>query len=593
VTDRHGRRRAAAPLTADQRRVVDSPAVALCLLAGAGSGKTRVLVERTARRILDGSAEVDHTLVVTFTRNAAAELRARLAASGVPTAFPPGRRPAPTVGVRVGTLHQVALSMLRRHATDRLARAPVIVSRRARLVADSAGDPDVALLAGSEISWAKARCLGPDGYVDAAIDAGRLPEEQVAAVGAAYRRYEQGLARRGAIDLDDVLLRAGDLLETDRHFAEAMAWRYRHLAVDEFQDVNPAQFRIVLALARKGGDLLAVGDPNQAIYGWNGSDPRLLDTLPDHVAGMVVVHMMENHRSSPEIVAAGSAILGPGRVGALRSSRPSGSRPSLWSFPDETTEAEHIASVLSQWSLDGRRWSDMAVLARTNHRLATIRTHLERRGVPCWSAPASEPGKSLASAPGAPGVSRPAAFARTRPDGVAEGEGVHLVTFHRAKGLEWPAVWVAGLEDGTVPARQATTRAQRDEECRLLYVAVTRAADELCCSWSRSTASTGDTPLPRRPSPWIERLAPHCEHTTFVTAPTEAVTSGDVPGTDPGAPPGTGDPGSVPDRWLARFRAALDPGAATKPTGVAGVAGGVTRALPPRSRPPRERGPTA
>jgi DNA helicase-2/ATP-dependent DNA helicase PcrA len=582
VVDRRGRRPDASPLTADQRRVVDSPAGALCLLAGAGSGKTRVLVERTTRRILDGSAAADHTLVVTFTRNAAAELRSRLAASGVPTAFPPGRHPAPTVGVRVGTLHQVALSMLRRHAADRLARAPVIVSRRARLVADSAADPEVALLASSEISWAKARCLGPDRYVDAAVDAGRLPEEQVTAVGAAYRRYEQGLARRGVVDLDDVLLRAGELLETDRHFADAMAWRYRHLAVDEFQDVNPAQFRIVLALARRGGDLLAVGDPNQAIYGWNGSDPRLLHALPDHVDGMVVLRMMENHRSSPEIVAAGSAVLGPGRVGTLRSSRPPGARPRLWSFPDEATEAEHIATVLSQWSLDGRRWSDMAVLARTNHRLATIRTHLERRGLPCRSAPPPEADERTAVTPDPPGATRTAPYAETDPD------GVHLVTFHRAKGLEWPAVWVAGLEDGTVPVRQATTLAQRDEECRLLYVAVTRAADELCCSWSRSVDPGGDRPLPRRPSPWIERLAPHCEATTHVPASPGTAPSGDSSATGrPGDPPGAGDPGSVPDRWLARFRATLAPGASS------GAARAVTRAAPPRSRPPRERGPTA
>ncbi len=560
---------------------MESPAPALCLLAGAGSGKTRVLVERTARRILDGSAGADHTLVVTFTRSAAAELRTRLAATGVPTAFPPGRSPTPPSGVRVGTLHQVALSMLRRHAADHLARTPVILTRRARLVADSAGDPEVALLAGSEISWAKARCLGPDDYVRAAIDPGRLPEAQAVAVGAAYRSYQKSLARRGVIDLDDVLLRAGELLETDRAFADAMAWRYRHLAVDEFQDVNPAQFRVVLALAREGGDLLAVGDPNQAIYGWNGSDPHLLDTLPDQVDGMVVVHMMENHRSSPEIVAAGSAVLGPGRVGALRSSRPPGTRPRLWSYPDEATEAGGIATMLSQWSLDGRPWSDMAVLARTNHRLAVVRTHLERRGIPCRPAPTSDPGRDAAAGVGPPGDHRP------DPDLEADTDAVHLVTFHRAKGLEWRAVWVAGLEDGTVPVRQAATRAQRDEECRLLYVAVTRAADELCCSWSRSAMSAGDRPVPRRPSPWIERLAPYCEETTHVPASPATACPVDGSPAAPGGMPGAEDPASAPDRWLARFRATLGAGAPP------GAPGPVTPALPPRSRPPREHGPTA
>ncbi len=164
---------------------MDSPALALCIVAGAGSGKTRVLTLRMARRIRDGSADADHTVVCTFTRKAAHELRDRLARYGVPVSTPPGPGGIPTPGVRAGTLHQLALTLLRRRALDTDQAPPALVEHRWRTLVDLVADRSLASMVDTEIGWAKARCVSPDGYMAAATANGRsveMPLEQVAEV---------------------------------------------------------------------------------------------------------------------------------------------------------------------------------------------------------------------------------------------------------------------------------------------------------------------------------------------------------------------------------------------------------------------------
>ena len=290
-----------------------------------------------------------------------------------------------------------------------------------------------------------------------------------------YRAYQDRLGRRGLLDLDDVLLRAGDLLLGDETFAEQAHWRYRHLAVDEFQDVNPAQFRLVRAVTGPGADLCVVGDPNQAIYGWNGADPDLLASLDRVVPGLAVVHLDRNHRCSPQIVAAAVAGLGPVRVAPPDSAAPDGPVPTVTAFDDEATEAAAVAARILARCDAGTPWSSQAVLARTHEQLAVVRRALDAVGVPCRFAPA----------PDAPDVQGPAAVppgpTRRSPGSVTTaargdvGGAVELATFHRAKGLEWDAVSVVGLEQGFVPIVHAVTPDAEDEERRLLYVALTRA----------------------------------------------------------------------------------------------------------------------
>ena len=503
-----------AGLTAPQRRAVESEATALCIVAGAGSGKTRVLTLRVARRIRDGSADADHTVVCTFTRKAARELRGRLALYGVPVSSPAAAGGVPGPGVRAGTLHQLALTLLRRHALDSGQAPPVVVEHRFRLVRDLVADPGAAGEIDTEISWAKARCLAPEDYAEAAAAARRVTSTDPGRIAEAFAGYDLALRRRRSLDLDDVLVRGGDLLSEDADFAERMHWRYRHLSVDEFQDVNPAQFRLIDALLGDRNDLCAVGDPNQAIYGWNGADPTLLDRLPHAVAGMEVVRLDENHRSTPQVVAAATAALGRAVVVPPRSAADDGPMPVVTAFDDETAEAEGVVSLILERSEDGRAWSDQAVLARTHDQLALMGRTLARAGIPHRIAPGPEsPAGEQARGEdrrAGPAPSGPRGRGGDAPDGAEGPDGagaVELATFHRAKGLEWTSVYVIGLEDGYVPIVYAGSEAARAEERRLLYVALTRASEELHCSWARSRRMGNGRQMERQPSPWLAAVA--------------------------------------------------------------------------------------
>ena len=314
----------------------------------------------------------------------------------------------------------------------------------------------------------------------------------------AFGEYEAALARRHALDLDDVLVRAADLFHDDAGFAERMHWRYRHLSVDEFQDVNPAQFRLIGALLGSRDDLCAVGDPNQAIYGWNGADPTLLARLPQVVAGMEVRRLDENHRSTPQVVAAATAALGGTVVVPPRSAADDGPMPVVTAYDDDGAEAEAVAAALLDGSEDGAPWSDQAVLARTHDQLATVARALTRAGIPHRMAPGPESPSRGGHRPPGPGC----AGGPTPGDDVVE-----LATFHRAKGLEWRSVHVVGVEEGFVPIVYAESSEARDEERRLLYVALTRASRDLHCSWARSRRMANGRQMERQPSPWLAAVA--------------------------------------------------------------------------------------
>ena len=503
--------RALDSLTDVQRRAVDSPARALCIVAGAGSGKTRVLTLRVARRIRDGSADADHTAVCTFTRKAALELRGRLGLYGVPVSTPATAGGGPGPGVRAGTLHQMGLTLLRRHALDTGQPPPLVAEHRWRTIAGLVSDPATASAIDTEIGWAKARCLRPGSYTEAALGSDRSVPVDLAKVEDAFAAYEGVLARKHALDLDDVLVRAADLFIDDAGFADRMHWRYRHLSVDEFQDVNPAQFRLIRALLGSRHDLCAVGDPNQAIYGWNGADPSLLDKLPHTIEGMVVERLDENHRSTPQVVAAATAALGRTLTAPPRSVAESGPMPVVTAYDDDAAEAEAVVALLLERAEDGTPWSDQAVLARTHDQLATVGRALARAGIPHRMAPGPE-SPAADTAPGG-NENRGGAGDRRTP-GRGQGGGgnaregaVELATFHRAKGLEWPNVHVVGLEEGFVPIVYAESSEARDEERRLLYVALTRASRELHCSWARSRRMANGRHMDRQPSPWLAAVA--------------------------------------------------------------------------------------
>ncbi len=546
-----------AGLLDEQREAVLAEDPVLCVLAGAGTGKTRVLTLRVGRRLQDRTAHPDHVLVCTFSRKAADELRQRLWTTGV------------GADVRAGTFHRTALGLIRQHRADRGLPAPAVLADRQGLLAELLGDlrnpgdkgygsktsrrsggrraQPMPLTAAqrqavrrleTELTWAKARLVPPDRYEAATAEARRRPTLGPARVAELYGRYELAKRRRGVLDLDDLLEVAGNLLEEDARFAAAVRWRFRQLFVDEMQDVNPAQFRLLRAIAGANPDLFVVGDPHQSVYGWNGADPTLLDRLAETYPQTRVIRLDRNHRCSPQVVGVAAAALGVDGATAPRSTRADGPVPRVVSHATDSDEAAWVARQAWLAHRPGRRWSQIAVLGRTNAQLDLLADTLTAARVPCRVtggdlAPASDvrmpAGMSRARHPGHPGPASdgedevgiddggagPDAGGAGPEDGGAgpeaggagpdEGDAVVLSTFHRAKGLQWQAVFVVGLSDGIVPLRTARTAAAMDEERRLLYVALTRAELELACSWAHhpDARSAADGAPPRDPSPWL------------------------------------------------------------------------------------------
>jgi len=294
---------------AEQREAITTPARPLCVLAAAGSGKTRVLTRRIAWRVNEGSASAPYVLALTFTRKAASELRGRLSSLGL------------AEEATAGTFHAVAFGELRRLAAERQRPAPVVIASKARLLAAAAGHDvahDRTALAdlAAEIEWAQARCLSARDYTRAVTAGGRRSQSDPEVVTEVWKRYEREKRRRGVLDFEDLLVRCASELEDDPDFAASARWRLRHLFVDEYQDVNPAQVRLLDAWLGDSDDLCVVGDPDQAIYSWNGSDPRALVEFPLRYPGARVVRLAMNYRSTDTVLAVASSVLGAATVPA-------------------------------------------------------------------------------------------------------------------------------------------------------------------------------------------------------------------------------------------------------------------------------------
>ena len=533
----------------------------VCILAGAGSGKTRVLTRRIAYRIATGSADPRHVLALTFTRKAATELARRLEALGV------------RGHVSAGTFHAVAYAQLRQWWADEGRRAPALLERKvgilARLHAAGGGrgagaKVQPADLAG-EIEWAKARMVAPDAYEAEVARLGRSAPLAPAAMAELYRGYEAEKRRRGLVDFDDLLGDFVRVMESDADFAASQRWRFRHLFVDEYQDVNPVQARLLAGWRGAGDDLCVVGDCNQAIYSWNGADPAQLRDFPSREPRATVVVLDDNFRSTPQILGVAASLVrpGPGASGHLRPRRADGPLPSVRTYERDVDEARAIARSVRDDHAPGTSWSHTAVLTRTNAQLVAFEAAFRAAGIPVrvrgGGAFLQRPEVKAAMAdlgrPEAPleaGLSDVAAGVRQGPhdhgpaaderravldelvrlgheylameaDPTVAGftawlaaglraeaphataDAVDLATFHAAKGLEWPVVYLAGLERGLVPISHAGTDEAREEERRLLYVAVTRAERELHCSWARQR-NFGARALRRQPSPWLEEI---------------------------------------------------------------------------------------
>jgi len=570
-------------LDPDQRKAVTAPAGPVCILAGAGTGKTRAITHRIAYRTLTGEISPRHILAVTFTARAAAEMRARLSALGAG-------------GVQARTFHAAALRQVRYFAPRLLeGRAmPELLESKARLVSLAAGQVGVrtdrtsARDLASEIEWAKSSLVEPGEYAVAAAKALREPPLEPAKVAEIFAAYESVKRRQGVIDFEDMLRAAVWGIEEHPDVAEQIRSQYRHFVVDEYQDVNPLQQRLLEAWLGGRDDLTVVGDASQTIYSFTGATSAYLIDFPRQRRSAVVVRLVRDYRSTPQVVGLANAVIrqATGSEAKLRlelvGQRPPGAEPELKIFPDEAGEATAVAKRCRELLASGTPASEIAVLFRINAQsesyekaLAEIEVPYVVRGaerfferpevrqamIALRSAVRSTPGETplvdaVVDALAATGWARDAApaggaqrerwealaalvtlaeeYARAPevlPLGEAAAvqrdvslatfceelsrraeqqhaptvEGVTLASLHSAKGLEWDAVFLVGLADGTLPTTYAKTPEQLEEERRLLYVGVTRARQWLWLSYGQSRSGGGRARRPCRFLPQLER----------------------------------------------------------------------------------------
>jgi DNA helicase-2/ATP-dependent DNA helicase PcrA len=357
-----------------QREAVISEAAPLVILAGAGSGKTRVLTRRVAYRCAVETADPRHVVALTFTRKAAGELNHRLRSLGLRDR------------IAAGTFHAVAYAQLRRSWSDRRVQPPDLLERKGQILARllGRGSGVKAVDVAGEIEWAKARMIAPADYPREATAARRRPPVDLRMLADLYDRYEQEKRNKRLVDFDDLLRLCAHGIETDAEFAAAQRWQFRHLFVDEFQDVNPLQFRLLEAWRGDRLDLCVVGDPNQAIYAWNGADPTLINKLAERIPGTQTVTLESNYRSSPQVIATANRVLECGAASPLRlrATRSEGLVPEVRAHASDTQEAQAIARAIARAHSRDTPWSHHAVLTRTNAQAVLLAESFRAIGAP-------------------------------------------------------------------------------------------------------------------------------------------------------------------------------------------------------------------
>ncbi|MEP7020026.1 MAG: ATP-dependent DNA helicase UvrD2 [Pseudonocardiales bacterium] len=558
-----------AGLDPEQRAAAVAVRGPVCILAGAGTGKTRAITHRIAYAVRSGAVPPGQLLAVTFTARAAGELRTRLRKLGAH-------------GVQARTFHAAALRQLTYFAPRVLGGAmPDVVDKPLRLVGNAAARlrlrTDRAELRdlAAEIDWAKAVLATPDDYAVRARKAGRETSTTPDTIAKVYAEYEQTKRRAGQLDFSDLLLVMAGAIEEYPDVAEEIRSRYRHFVVDEYQDVSPLQQRMLDAWLGGRDDLCVVGDANQTIYSFAGATPEHLLGFRRRYPEAVVVRLERDYRSTPQVVELANKLVRGNAKDAkltLIGQRAAGPAPTFAEHDDEPAEAKSVAAQCRVLIDTGTPASEMAVLFRINAQSEVYEQAMADAAVPYvlrggerffdrpeirearlllrgaaradqdgdklpdavrsvlsslnWHAEHPPPGGTarerwesltalvnlsddlIATMPEAKLTDLVAELdARATAQHAPTVQGVTLASLHSAKGLEWDAVFLVGLTDTTVPISHATTEAQIAEERRLLYVGITRARERLALSWA--LARSPGQRRGRRPSRFLDGLRPH------------------------------------------------------------------------------------
>lgn len=529
-------------LDAEQREAVTAIRGPVCVIAGAGTGKTRVITHRIAYAVASGVADPTKTLALTFTARAAGEMRARLRQLGVPNAS-------------ARTFHSAALRQLMFFWPHSLGgQFPRLLTTKAPLLAASINATDTYLTQGaqtlreisSEIEWAKSMEIAPHFYVDEAVAAsrtlmqiganGKSNNENLFEVAKVYEQYEATKKQERVIDFEDVLLLTVGMMEEDRAVRERVRDQYRYFTVDEYQDVSPLQQRLLNLWLGNREEICVVGDSAQTIYSFAGATSTFLLSFTKRFPEAKVVRLSRGYRSTPEIIRAANKVLRQAGEHQdkdhheLVSMNESGEPFTLNEYKSTFDEARAVVEYLGELHAKDQNL-ELAILARTNSQLDVFENELAKRGIPSQVKSADRffervdvrdamkvirqasvlpsddwyrdlesvltPfGKAdyvfaflnLASELKENGTTTLRQFLRELEDRAEQNNpptlpGVVLSTLHAAKGLEWDHVFLVGVNDGTLPLSTIRGSAEVEEERRLFYVGLTRAKKQVHLSY--------------------------------------------------------------------------------------------------------------
>ena len=540
----------------EQRAVALATRGPVCVIAGAGTGKTRAITHRIAYAAAIGTMDPHKVLALTFTARAAGEMRTRLRSLGVPA-------------VAARTIHAAALKQLTFFWPQVFGgRTPDLLTtksgflteaiKRAQLQGElSISSRDLLRDIATEIEWAKVSQVAPSDYLSESLKRTvkpRINPEQLAKV---YTAYESVKHQERAIDFEDVLLLTTAMIEQEREVRERVQDQYRFFTVDEYQDISPLQQRLINAWLGSRQELCVVGDPAQTIYSFAGATPVFLNSFTQRFPEAEVVRLTTGYRSTPEIIFTANSILRKGAMGSeLVAINDHGSKPTITAYNDEVGEIAGIVRDIKQLISEGTPAQEIAVLARTNNQLNGLEKAMNTANLPyqvrnterfferkevrdflkqvrtasviptegvSWLDELRTLAQPFLTGGAIDGIAallhlareldgdsgftpkNLRAYLREVEDRVQQNNPptmpvTTLATLHAAKGLEWERVFLIGVSDGILPLENNSTtgdQASIDEERRLFYVGITRAKSDLRLSYrgkaSRFLAEAGLT----------------------------------------------------------------------------------------------------
>ena len=532
-----------AALDDEQRAVALASRGPVCVIAGAGTGKTRAITHRIAYAASIGVMDPQKVLALTFTARAAGEMRMRLRTLGVPT-------------VAARTIHSAALKQLLYFWPQVFGgRAPDLLTTKTGFIsqaitrADLQGtlsitSRDLMRDVASEIEWAKSSQVVPEDYVNESSKRTQKPRinpEQIAQV---YSAYMSLMKQERAMDFEDVLLLTAAMLEEEREVRERVQDQYRYFTIDEYQDISPLQQRVINAWLGSRQEICVVGDPAQTIYSFAGATPVFLNTFTQRFPDAEVIRLTSGYRSTPEITLMANTVLRSAAMGQeLVAQNDHGAKPTVAAYKDESAEIAGVVKDIGTLLSEGAPAQEVAILARTNNQLNSIEKAIAAAGLPYqvrnnerffdrtdvreflkgvrtasviptegvyWLdelRTLAQPFLTGAAIDGIAGLLHLAreldaddsfapktlrAYLREVEDRVQQNNPptmpvLTLATLHAAKGLEWERVFLIGVSESILPFDSGNTGPENqsaiDEERRLFYVGITRAKKDLRMSY--------------------------------------------------------------------------------------------------------------